>query len=526
MMKQKGYLKIFWSIFAWVLFPASLWAGGLPGDEAIIQNSVQQILQAVDSTTFASRISTDEFIVKAFQLIKSRKPDAFEFYYYQTLAAQNHLKRSEVLALVMGGETNGITWEACRNLMNSNFITRLKSAADVRSDVQTLKNATREELIKAFREKIKPATSQTTTDSAVPMASALAVEPQAAVQIQAAVLPYETYNTYFGFLHAHTSFSDGSGTPQEAYAYARNTAKLDFFAVTDHGELLIFWPWDNKWSKIKSAANAANVPGSFAALWGFEWSNPILGHVNVICTNDYTNCLSQVGIGDLYNWLNARSEGFAFFNHPGEYDITGTEFMHFDITDTPVIGKMVGIENWNSNNGFDKYYYRGSWSNNYSYWDVGNQKGWFLGSLGNQDNHGKDWGTMNQFRTAVLAKSLTREDIVAAYLARRFYATEDQDLVLDFRCQGYPMGSRLTGLSRYFTVSATDKSGDTFAEIRFYRNGNLIAVQPVSGNSVSAVFTDYNTTSSAYYYVIVKQNDDNNGSGRNDEAVSSPIWIQ
>ena len=26
-------------------------------------------------------------------------------------------------------------------------------------------------------------------------------------------------NVYFGNLHSHTSFSDGSGTPQEAYTY-------------------------------------------------------------------------------------------------------------------------------------------------------------------------------------------------------------------------------------------------------------------------------------------------------------------
>jgi hypothetical protein len=30
----------------------------------------------------------------------------------------------------------------------------------------------------------------------------------------------------------------------------------------------------------------------------------------------------------------------------------------------------------------------------------------------------------------------------------------------------------------------------------------------------------------AYYYVIVTQGDDNDGNGRNDEAISSPIWIE
>jgi hypothetical protein len=149
-----------------------------------------------------------------------------------------------------------------------------------------------------------------------------------------------------------------------------------------------------------------------------------------------------------------------------------------------------------------------------------------LGALGGQDNHDYDWGTKNQFRTAVLAKSLTRNEIIAAYQNRRFYATEDSDLYLDFRCSGYPMGSQVTGVSRTFTVTARDGGGDTFNKIRLYRNGDLIAIKTVSGNNVSATFTDSDTINAAYYYVIVTENDDNDANGRNDEAISSPIWIQ
>jgi len=36
---------------------------------------------------------------------------------------------------------------------------------------------------------------------------------------------------WHGLLHAHTSFSDGSGPPEEAYATARPNG-VDFFAVT------------------------------------------------------------------------------------------------------------------------------------------------------------------------------------------------------------------------------------------------------------------------------------------------------
>ena len=42
----------------------------------------------------------------------------------------------------------------------------------------------------------------------------------------------EELKVHYGLLHAHTLFSDGSGTP--AKAYERAASKVDFFAVTPH----------------------------------------------------------------------------------------------------------------------------------------------------------------------------------------------------------------------------------------------------------------------------------------------------
>lgn len=43
----------------------------------------------------------------------------------------------------------------------------------------------------------------------------------------------QTADVHFGNLHAHTSYSDGSGTPAEAYRMACD-AGLDFYAITEH----------------------------------------------------------------------------------------------------------------------------------------------------------------------------------------------------------------------------------------------------------------------------------------------------
>jgi hypothetical protein len=529
-MKSKSILtKLFVLCGILLLFSSYLQAADdNVAEEADLGNSVQEVLRQIDSLDFASQVSNDEFIVKAYLLVKERKPDAYEFYLCQALCDQNRLTRSNLLALLLAGAANEITWEQCRALLKRNPVNYLKEIKDIRQAVRTLQNTSRAKIIKDYRK--RAGFKQIRSNSpAIPgdlrsVPSGIDTGKSTTAAFAGAA---ESYHTYFGYLHAHTGYSDGEGTPAEAYQYARNSGKLDFFAVTDHGELLVVWPWQKKWRKIKDAADAHYLPGVYVTLWGFEWTNPLLGHINIINTDDCTNFLAKAGLGDIYNWLEARPDGFGIYNHPGAYDCINVEFEHLEMTEVEVIPQMVGIETWNGANSFDRYYYRNTWKNcNYSYIDTGNRNGWRLGALGGQDNHDRSWGTRNEFRTAVLAKELTREEILAAYRERRFYATEDSNLYLDFRCSGYPMGSQLTGVVRTFTVTASDQSNDTFNQIRLYRNGDLIATQAVAGSSVSVAFNDQETTMAAYYYVIVTENDDNDGNGRNDEAIAAPIWIR
>ncbi|MEI6309450.1 MAG: hypothetical protein WCP58_07400, partial [bacterium] len=93
---------------------------------------------------------------------------------------------------------------------------------------------------------------------------------------------------YFGLLHAHTSYSDGEGAPAQAFTYARDSAGLDFLALTDHGELLS----DAEWADTRSQADAFTSTGSFAALAGFEWTDYLKGHICVLGSQDYASYLN------------------------------------------------------------------------------------------------------------------------------------------------------------------------------------------------------------------------------------------
>ncbi|RYJ01850.1 MAG: hypothetical protein EON52_20710, partial [Actinomycetales bacterium] len=113
-------------------------------------------------------------------------------------------------------------------------------------------------------------------------------------------------------LHNHSLLSDGDGDPALAFQSMRD-AGLDVAALTDHatisdnllGDVLagILPPEYTQlggltrsgWAQTKAYADAANLDGTFTAIRGFEWSEPLLGHVNVWFTEHYVDVL-QAGL--------------------------------------------------------------------------------------------------------------------------------------------------------------------------------------------------------------------------------------
>src|SRR5918911_2108939 len=87
---------------------------------------------------------------------------------------------------------------------------------------------------------------------------------------------------FYGDLHNHTGYSDGTGRPEDALRQMRARG-LHFAPITDHGE---FFDRDtaireaSKWEAIARQAAALTV-GDFVAIRCFEWSSPRQGHSNV-----------------------------------------------------------------------------------------------------------------------------------------------------------------------------------------------------------------------------------------------------
>ncbi|MBA3904988.1 MAG: hypothetical protein C0522_15145, partial [Rhodocyclaceae bacterium] len=142
-------------------------------------------------------------------------------------------------------------------------------------------------------------------------------------------------NVYFGNLHAHTAYSDGTGTPAEAFAAARS-AGLDFLAVTEHnhdkadgsktrkdGVIIATRPelYAGSRRSLLAASDKSNRSAGFVALYGQEVSTISSGnHINVFDVAEVIRAPNG-DVPALLAWSSAHpasSGGSAVmqFNHP------------------------------------------------------------------------------------------------------------------------------------------------------------------------------------------------------------------
>ena len=269
-------------------------------------------------------------------------------------------------------------------------------------------------------------------------------------------------------LHNHTLLSDGDGDPELAFDSMRS-AGLDVAALTDHatfsdnalGDLITdalppeyhqaagLTP--NGWSRTRGLADAANQDGAFTAIRGFEWSNPLLGHINVWFSEHYVDVLQAGLMAPFLEWLRREpglvldggADGIAGFNHPGREPGRFEEFRF----DPRLRERIVSLEMFNRG---DDYLFEGYADGHTSPLVACLNAGWRTGIAGVTDEHGTDWGhPEGKGRTGLWVAEHTRAGVKSAMLARRFFATRTSGLRVDATASvggapAVPMGSGLS----------------------------------------------------------------------------------
>ena len=335
----------------------------------------------------------------------------------------------------------------------------------------------------------------------------------------------EEINTYFGQIHSHTNLSDGLGDIDEAYDYARNKAKVDFLAVTDHSN----W-FDNEslanindgsaseeWKLAQATANEKNDDGNFVAMYGYEmsWSASTggYGHMNTYNTPGFeTRTNSSMTLKKYYETLKTQPQSISMFNHPGETFGDFEGFAHYDEAIDELI-TLIEVGNSdgdiNSNNYFPSY----------DKYIEALDKGWHIAPTNGQDNHKGKWGDANTTRTVVQTSELTRENVYQAMRDRNVYSTEDENLEVIYKINGNTMGSILDEVENLdfdITINEPDAS-DKISKVEIIVNGGKTIKEFNSvENNQRLQFTLPSTYS--YYIFQITQAD-------GQKTITAPIWV-
>lgn len=364
------------------------------------------------------------------------------------------------------------------------------------------------------------------------------------------------YHYYFGNLHAHTAYSDGnrdsmvSGitTPGQAFDYVKQSYHMDFLGISEHNH---YNASNNPGMRLADyhrglfQADTANRDGEFLCFYGMEWgviSNG--GHLITYGVPQLVGWESGNGLWgtgnnyDIYCWkydytrfwqiVNSFPQGFCTMAHPqtGDYNDLFGNAAYSASADSALVG--LAIRSGQAFNDNDDYSSPAP-TNYQSVYLKTLAKGYRVGPVCDQDNHNSNYGRTNRIRTVMLADTLTRDSLVAAYKAMRFYASDDWDTEVDFRINGNPMGTEFTANQpAQITVTVNDPGNlaggtDSVQKIEIFYgipgSGQNATLLTSVNNQAQLNYTHTAVFGTRYYYFAkITQAD-------GDIAWTSPIWV-
>ncbi|MBQ2758065.1 MAG: hypothetical protein IJF31_06205, partial [Clostridia bacterium] len=308
---------------------------------------------------------------------------------------------------------------------------------------------------------------------------------------------------YCGQVHSHTFDSDGRGTPEEAYLYARDTTHMDYFSVTEHSNL--YEPVD--YAAQRAIADRYNDPGKFAALYGFEMSwrdaTGLWGHINVLNTEWACHDPEGVDLPSFNSQLEQHPEAIAMFNHPGDTWGNANEFRPC----SEALQEIYALYEMNGTRHHPGY-------------ALALAKGWRVAPLLNEDNHGADWGSSGGMGF-VLAPALTRENILDGMRRRRTYTTNDRTMRVYYRVNGEWLGSVLhapTQLDVEINVTTEHECG--IGRLELLAEDNIVVAEVEAGALSEFCWRLELPPDFDYYYLRIT------GMGASTYTVTAPVFVE
>lgn len=348
----------------------------------------------------------------------------------------------------------------------------------------------------------------------------------------------QEYHYYYGNIHSHTSYSDGSKdaentgvkTPAQAYAFAKQSKHFDFLGISEHNhsEAKMHQP---DYAKGIQQCKAANKDHEFVCLYGMEFGTYANGHVLIYGVDKLINweegnsdiVVSKNDYNELWEEVSHHDGSFVTLAHP-------TETTHFSnlvnsnyspVADHVICGTAVrnGPHESASTN-----YDNPPAVDYYSYYKKMLAAGYHVGPTVDHDNHNTTFGRTSQGRTVVLAKHLTQREIADAYRHMRFYASDDWNTRVNFTVNGSPLGSTVVTSEAIIDVEIADEDeGDTVKTVQVMMGtpgSRILPKQFIKERTASFRYsTEMLPDEHIYLYLAITQADRH-------KIYTAPIWVK
>jgi len=327
---------------------------------------------------------------------------------------------------------------------------------------------------------------------------------------------------FWGDIHGHATLSDGIGSVEEYFVYAKKVANLDFVALTEH-DIFPDNLTESEWRLIIAVANAFNVPGQFVTLYGYEWTSNEWrwqhGHKNIYYPGQAGSLLRSTDmISDtpikLFNRVEQEG-GLVFPHHVGVFwGSTDWRFHSNEIQRNVEICSSWGIYESLETKREDKALG--------CYVQDALEQGYRFGLIGGTDTHNLRPGSERGL-TGIYTNELSRESIFEAFKNRYVYATTGARIFLEVYVNGSRMGEEQS-LSKApkngIDILGRAEGTTGLAKIEIIKNNQVIYKLECKEEKSNFQFRDKNITAGKtnFYYVRVTQED-------GEMAWSSPVWI-
>ena len=332
------------------------------------------------------------------------------------------------------------------------------------------------------------------------------------------------YHLYWGDLQAHSRISDGSGSPDELYQYARYVSGMDVSAVTDHDAHGLL-PLDENpalWHEIVESANSHYEPGKFVTFVAYEWTSWTYGHRHVLFPKDDGKVFSfrdpksdtPAELGALL----AQWGAIAIPHHPAGGPVA-VDWEHHEDRYEPLV-EICSVHGNSDSPGAPLQIYHPV---DGAFVTDALQRGFRLGILASGDTHDghpgrKSAGAPSMGIAGIWASDLSREGIWDALLAKRVYGTSGERIILRFLVDGHWMGE----------IASLEKRKEADFEIRVEGSSNIQTVEVLERERIIQAFHPDSDDASidfqmpvdppTWFRVRVYQEDEG-------MAWSSPVWF-